>query len=258
MEDSPLNTFGGEYASIYDEIYSAKDYSSESAAIVEVCLQHGVALGAQILDVGCGTGRHALLLSQAGYEVTGTDISEAMLDVARSRSASGFDVLSMDEMQAKVGCFDLVYSLFDVLSYQTSVDQAVDFLARLSSWAKPEGIVVVDAWHLPGLILDPPQIRRQTFDLAGGRQMTRISTPTIDWLNSLTQVKYEIELRSPLESRKFTEEHLMRAFTSLELCLIAERAGLDVIQIGQSPTLQGSLVQDDWHIALIARVKPQN
>jgi len=46
----------------------------------------------KILDVGCGTGRHAIELTKRGYEVTGVDLSENMLGKAR-KNASNFQIL---------------------------------------------------------------------------------------------------------------------------------------------------------------------
>src|SRR4051794_30271881 len=39
----------------------------------------------QLLDIGCGTGTLSLLFYEAGYQVTGTDLSEEMLSVAQER-----------------------------------------------------------------------------------------------------------------------------------------------------------------------------
>jgi len=39
-----------------------------------------------ILDVGCGTGRHSIELSNRGYSVTGVDLSESQLAVARQKA----------------------------------------------------------------------------------------------------------------------------------------------------------------------------
>lgn len=40
----------------------------------------------QILDVGCGTGRHAIELTKRGYQVTGIDLSESQLAHARRKA----------------------------------------------------------------------------------------------------------------------------------------------------------------------------
>ena len=44
--------------------------------------------GASILDMGCGTGRHSVALAQHGFAVTGVDLSEHMLEKARSRAVA--------------------------------------------------------------------------------------------------------------------------------------------------------------------------
>jgi 2-polyprenyl-3-methyl-5-hydroxy-6-metoxy-1,4-benzoquinol methylase len=41
----------------------------------------------KILDVGCGTGRHAIELTKRGYDVTGIDLSESLLERARKKAA---------------------------------------------------------------------------------------------------------------------------------------------------------------------------
>jgi 2-polyprenyl-3-methyl-5-hydroxy-6-metoxy-1,4-benzoquinol methylase len=41
----------------------------------------------KILDIGCGTGRHSILLAQHGYDVTGIDLSECQLAKAREHAA---------------------------------------------------------------------------------------------------------------------------------------------------------------------------
>jgi 2-polyprenyl-3-methyl-5-hydroxy-6-metoxy-1,4-benzoquinol methylase len=42
----------------------------------------------QILDVGCGTGRHSIELAKRGYSITGIDLSESQLSKAREKAAN--------------------------------------------------------------------------------------------------------------------------------------------------------------------------
>ncbi len=71
-----------------------KTYDSESFThgtlgecdFLEAELNHDRTL--HILDVGCGTGRHAIELTRRGYKVTGIDLSESQLARAREKAAS--------------------------------------------------------------------------------------------------------------------------------------------------------------------------
>ena len=47
----------------------------------------------------------------------------------------------------------------------------------------------------------------------------------------------------------------MRAYTRLELELLAEQSGLEVLEFVPSPYLHGNLDPAAWHIAMVARRK---
>ena len=70
-----------ELSEIYDAIYSQVfDYEKEADLVSSYLPKHS-----KILDIGTGTGTLASLLSDRGYYVTGIDISENMLDIARKK-----------------------------------------------------------------------------------------------------------------------------------------------------------------------------
>ncbi len=77
------------YETIFDERYPElfggleDDPEEEVARIVELL---SLPAGAAVVDLGCGRGRHAVPLSRRGYRVTGVDISEKMLKLARQRA----------------------------------------------------------------------------------------------------------------------------------------------------------------------------
>src|SRR5262249_22801941 len=72
------------YSRYYVLLYRDKDYGAESDYLRSVLALH--APGArQLLDLGCGTGSHALALAARGFDVVGVDISEGMIARAQQR-----------------------------------------------------------------------------------------------------------------------------------------------------------------------------
>ena len=61
-------------------VYMDNSFTKNTVAEVDFVLEElGLPRGSRILDVGCGTGRHAVELARRGYWVTGVDISSGML-----------------------------------------------------------------------------------------------------------------------------------------------------------------------------------
>jgi 2-polyprenyl-3-methyl-5-hydroxy-6-metoxy-1,4-benzoquinol methylase len=60
----------------------------------------------RILDIGCGTGRHAVELAKRGYRVTGFDLSEGQLRLAREKAAAaGVTVDMAPATRPAMGCW---------------------------------------------------------------------------------------------------------------------------------------------------------
>jgi 2-polyprenyl-3-methyl-5-hydroxy-6-metoxy-1,4-benzoquinol methylase len=55
----------------------------------------------KILDVGCGTGRHALELAKRGYAVTGVDLSASQLQRAREKAADAHVQVRFEQLDAR-------------------------------------------------------------------------------------------------------------------------------------------------------------
>lgn len=99
--------------------------------------------GARVLDAGCGTGLPtALQLHEAGLSVTGIDISEVMLALARE-NVPGADLRQLDltEIGPELGSFDAVVAFFSLLMLPRADIPAV--LARLRDVLVPGGLLAV-------------------------------------------------------------------------------------------------------------------
>ncbi len=73
-------------AEYYDVLHDDVDYPAECSLLQTVFSRFLPRQPASLLDLGCGTGNHALILATRGYRVTGIDSSAGMLRVARAKA----------------------------------------------------------------------------------------------------------------------------------------------------------------------------
>ena len=128
----------------YDDLTRGHDHAAWTAAIEERAREAGLR-GTRLLDVACGTGNTMLPMLERGYEVTGLDVSEAMLAEAERKTAGRARLIRADMRAVPVlGGFDLVWCLGDALNYlDTEADLTAAFAGMRANLA-PEGVVVFD------------------------------------------------------------------------------------------------------------------
>jgi len=100
----------------------------------------------RVLDIGCGTGETSVIAADAGGQITGVDISEAMLALAQRRIGDRGTMLLADasEYQSQEH-FDLVLSRFGVMFFDDPVEAFQNICANL----KPGGRMVFACWQAP-------------------------------------------------------------------------------------------------------------
>lgn len=246
-------SFGADYASAYDAFYAEKEYEAEAEALAQIFGEYGVQPGSQILDLGCGTGKHMEVLHHYGYRVVGVDASKDMLAEARRRLGPEADLVDLTEFVPSDWPFAAAYSLFDVLSYQTTTKQAMAYFQTLCDGVDRGGVVLVDAWHLPGVILDPPEPRVREVRPTPASKLTRRMEPRVDWLRSLVELTVTVTLSDAAgETRNYSERHAMRAYTRLEMELLARASGFEPLAFKADLLNSKEVTTDDWHILMIA------
>jgi SAM-dependent methyltransferase len=107
----------------------------------------GLTAAATVLDVPCGSGRHALALAARGHAVTGVDVSQEAIDHARAGAdAAGLDIrLICDEMRTipRDGTFDAAICLGNCLGY-LDIPGLREFFDALAGALRPGGGLVAD------------------------------------------------------------------------------------------------------------------
>jgi SAM-dependent methyltransferase len=247
-------TFGARYAELYDAMYAEKAYARECDAIIDVFARFGDGAVRAVLDLGCGTGNHALPLAARGYTVTGVDRSNEMLNVAREKADRAradicFICGDVRYVDAR-GPYDAALMMFAVLGYQhTNADVRAAF-ANARRHLRAGGLLVFDAWHGPGVLADPPGSRTRSIETPGGT-VERRATSEMDTRRHLCTVRYE--LASGPGDKPEIETHSVRFFFPMELEMYLESCGFRLLRMGDAREPQREPDQGTWNVHVVAQ-----
>ena len=231
----------GNYSRYYDLLYRDKDYIGE-AKFIHQLIQNHAPQAKSILELGCGTGNHAMLLAKEGYSVHGIDLSEEMLQQARDRLsnlptnlASNLTFRQGDIRQVRLNQkFDVILSLFHVISYQTSNEDLQAAFATVKEHLKPNGIFIFDCWYGPAVLSESPTVRVKRLENEE-IQITRIAEPEIYPNDNLVDVNYQVFIKDKKSGSvdELQETHRMRYLFQQELNLFMNSFELKIVDCGE-------------------------
>jgi SAM-dependent methyltransferase len=137
--------FDAQYLREYEPLFSLERDRHEVGRLLDVL---GLPVGARILDVPCGQGRHAHLLAEAGYDVRGLDYSRHLLEVARKRGTGPTLRYVQGDMRALPTRwnerFDAVVNLFTSFGFFLDPADDIRVLTGFARVLAPGGVLV---WH---------------------------------------------------------------------------------------------------------------
>jgi SAM-dependent methyltransferase len=132
------------FAASFDEFNTRYDFRRWTAKLLETAEEAGLS-GKRLLDVGCGTGLSFISLLELGFEVTGVDISAAMLARAEARAEGRARLLEADMRELPtLGEFDLIWSLNDAMNYLMDGEELVAALSGMRRNLAPGGVILFD------------------------------------------------------------------------------------------------------------------
>ena len=206
------------YAAYYDLLYRDKDYAAEAEYIAGLIRRHAPD-AADILELGCGTGGHAVHFSQMGYRVSGIDLSKSMLSRAEERR-SGLPNDLAQRLQFSFGDvrtwrgdrkFDVVVSLFHVFSYQTTNEDLQAAFETAAVHLNPGGVLIFDFWYGPAVLSQRPEVRVRRMEDEHIRVL-RIAEPILLPNENKVLVAYDVCIEQKASARRdiVRESHGMR------------------------------------------------
>lgn len=132
-------------APLYDRI-NGDQYVPYASFLQEAFRRYAEIPVQEVLDLGCGTGRIAALLADAGFDMVALDRSAEMLSLAREQNAGKNTLLLCQDMRSfeLYGTVQAVYSSFDCLNYLSGTQDLRRVFRLVHNYLEPGGVFVFD------------------------------------------------------------------------------------------------------------------
>lgn len=135
------------FAYDYDEFGAIEEYLGDEKVFFESLFsKHSVKT---VLDCACGTGQHLYMLSEMGYEVSGSDYSESMLDVADKNLRKHGKKISLCQCDFRYleykheKTFDAIVCLTTALPHLHTDDDLITALESMRNRLNDNGLLVL-------------------------------------------------------------------------------------------------------------------
>ncbi len=216
------------FAYLYDEMINDVNYKEWLDYYFKIFQRYGLnpKLG---LDLGCGTGNLTTLFADKGIEMTGIDLSEDMLMVAREK-AEGRDILYLNQDMREFelyGTVDFIVSSLDCVNYITDKRDLLKVMKLVNNYLDPGGLFIFDInteYKLENIIGD------NTFILEN-------ESVFCSWQNEYDKKRKicDFYLTFFCEENgiyhRFDEEHSERAYSIEEIRSVIENAGMKLLNV---------------------------
>ncbi|MFC1947276.1 class I SAM-dependent methyltransferase [Chloroflexota bacterium] len=223
--------FTNELANYYDAMRVYRDYGKE-ARFADSLIQKQCPGTGRVLDLCCGTGEHAIKMTEMNYQVTGIDLSKDMLAVAgekAEKSGLSIDFIYGDVYDFEASTkFGAAYCLGYTLLYMTTHQKAMSFFDAVHKTLEPGGIFIVDfinGWS----IADEWHKDKATYRFDDATIFLS-EQGTLDRKNRLKHVEFQylIDEHNGQVKTVFAEEDL-RIYFEDEVGLLLSSCGFDKI-----------------------------
>ncbi|MBD3168110.1 MAG: methyltransferase domain-containing protein [candidate division Zixibacteria bacterium] len=218
--------FYKEAARYYDLLYSDSSANERTIGFISWAFENYTSKKvSKVLDCACGTGAQTMYLLEKEYDITASDYSPDMLEVARKKiRGKGFtcqtavnDVRSLPYNNE----FDALIFMFSAFNHLLTTDDARGALASMKNALVPGGIAVIDIANLVDLM---PRFLKIVNDHSstGGVRVMRNITHGIDSVRSVMTHREMSIIDDGEGIKSFAAETELRIFTKPELDMLID------------------------------------
>ena len=253
-----MKVFDGVYANGYDALYKDKSYGTECDLVEQALARFATGSSARLLDIGCGTGGHAIELGARGYSVQGVDLSPHMIEIARAKAAGkpNSDKIAWQVADARnfdlKQQFDAAIMMFAVLGYLNSNQDVLAALSNIRRHLRIGAVFACDFWYGPAVLTQRPGDRVRVVSTPRGK-LIRATHTELDVNACTAAVNFDIyDIAQDKLVSETNETHRMRYFFATDLSLLLEHAGFAMQQLSAFPDLDAPLSADTWNAFAVA------
>ncbi len=253
-----MTAYGDRHAEMYDLFYEEKDYAREARFVHECLERFSETPCARIVDLACGTGRHALALEKLGHDVVGVDLSEGMIRVARGNAAAAgaraeFRCGDLRALAVQGAPFDAATCLFDSIGYVQTNDALEQAFRGAARTVRRGGLFVFEFWHAAAMLRAHEAVRVRRWATGSG-DVLRLSETQLDVERQLATVTYTVyQHRSDGTFTSFSEAHVNRYFLVQEMVHWLTGTGFEPVRFFDGFSDTGKISPETWHVVAVAR-----
>jgi SAM-dependent methyltransferase len=223
------------YGKYYNIIYQKKNYRREVMFINKLLEKYNYN-NKNILEFGSGTGGHAKFFVKTGYKIHGIERSKSML--ANCKKIKDFTFRHGDACKIKLKKkYDIILSLFHVLSYQIEKNNINNFFKNARYHLKPNGLFGFDFWYTKAISAQKPEIRLLELKKKNFK-LIRLAEPSQGFLKKKINVNYTVILKNLKNNfvSVIRENHQMRHFSLPELNIYFKRFKFKCMHVSELVT----------------------
>lgn len=241
----------------YDKIYSTKDYRAEAETVLVLAEQLLGRPVARLLDVGCGTGNHALHFAERGLQVVGVDRDRDAIAVAEKKAAArgaGVPNFVAGEVgDVAAGSFDCATALFNVVNYVEDVASLLTFFKGVNERLVPGGAFVFDCWNGVAALRDPP--RNQDRRIVVDGEIIEVSMRSeMDALRQTIRIGNQVSVTPTAgQPLSFSFDYLHTLWTPKVLQDLLETTGFEVTHLSAWMQPDVPAMVETWKLMFASR-----
>jgi len=238
-----MNTKQTKYSFENPEVWiptSEEDAKKEIPVLINIFKKYGKV--ESVLDVGCGMGRHAYLLSQKGYTCEGVEPHPKMIEYAKQHySGVTYKVNNMQGINYK-NQFDAITCIFSIIVFNKSNEEAMKTFENFYRALKKGGILILETFNSISWIANQ-SFRKEFVDVDKSKNEKTIYH---EWINTNNQSyvseRTYYDLGNNKKKGSFIKES--RMFFPLELKFFLEQAGFKVLTMLSADNLSKITLKD--------------